>query len=34
MSEGLAKIKNIKETNKARKEIGLQELKEGEYEVY
>lgn len=31
MKEGLPKIKNVKETNIARKEIGLDLLKEGEY---
>ncbi|TCK69402.1 hypothetical protein DFQ05_0923 [Winogradskyella wandonensis] len=34
MSEGLPIIEDIRETNKARKEIGLPELNAGEYEVY
>jgi hypothetical protein len=33
MSEGLPRIKNIEETNKARKQIGLPKLKKGEYEI-
>ena len=33
MRPGLPEIGNIKETNKLRMAIGLEELKEGEYEI-